>query len=149
MRVVVRGRGDGDRRREIVITRYGRPVSRLVPYREKPKSIFGIDRHIIQVRDDIVSPHACGVVPRYGRIRRGTLLTLLDTHVILWIRSGDQRLGQRTRQEVDRPWREDTDGIIWVAAGPPCRHEFLPVEVAGGSVLELASFSIACMVVVC
>ena len=32
---------------EIVITKNGRPVSRLVPYREKPKSWFGRDRDII------------------------------------------------------------------------------------------------------
>ena len=29
---------------EIVITKNGRPVSRLTPYREKPESLFGIDR---------------------------------------------------------------------------------------------------------
>lgn len=29
---------------EIVITKNGQPVSRLVPYREKPKSLFGIDK---------------------------------------------------------------------------------------------------------
>ncbi len=41
---------------EIVITRNGRPVSRLVPYREKPKTIFGIDRGKIEILGDIVSP---------------------------------------------------------------------------------------------
>ncbi len=41
---------------EIVITKNGTPVSRLVPYREKPKSLFGIDRDKIKVLGDIIEP---------------------------------------------------------------------------------------------
>ena len=41
---------------EIVITKYGRPVSRLVPYRKAPKAPFGRDRDIIRILGDIVSP---------------------------------------------------------------------------------------------
>ena len=41
---------------EIVITKNGRPVSRLVPYREKPEAPFGRYKDIIQVHGDIVSP---------------------------------------------------------------------------------------------
>ena len=41
---------------EIVITKNGRPVSRLTPYREKPKSWFGRDRDIIQIHGDIMEP---------------------------------------------------------------------------------------------
>ena len=41
---------------EIVITKHGRPVSRLMPYREKPKSMFGRDRDIIEIHGDIVEP---------------------------------------------------------------------------------------------
>ena len=41
---------------EIVITKNGRPVSRLLPYREKPKSWFGIDRGRIEILGDIVEP---------------------------------------------------------------------------------------------
>ena len=41
---------------EIVITKNGDPVSRLVPYREKPASLFGRNRDKIQVLGDIVSP---------------------------------------------------------------------------------------------
>ena len=41
---------------EIVITKNGKPVSRLAPYREKPESLFGIDRGKIEVLGDIVSP---------------------------------------------------------------------------------------------
>ena len=33
---------------EIVITKNGRPVSRLTPYRKKPKTLFGIDRGRIE-----------------------------------------------------------------------------------------------------
>jgi len=42
--------------REIVITKYGRPVSRLVPCREKPQSVFGVDRDVIQVHGDLMEP---------------------------------------------------------------------------------------------
>ena len=41
---------------EIVITKNGKPVSRLVPYREKPKAPFGIYRDKIKILGDIISP---------------------------------------------------------------------------------------------
>lgn len=41
---------------EIVITKNGLPVSRLVPYRERPNSLFGIDRGRIEIRGDIIAP---------------------------------------------------------------------------------------------
>ena len=41
---------------EIVITKHGRPVSKLTPFREKPKSWFGRDRDIIEIHGDIVGP---------------------------------------------------------------------------------------------
>ena len=41
---------------EIVITKNGSPVSRLVPYRERPKSLFGIDRGRIEILDDVIAP---------------------------------------------------------------------------------------------
>lgn len=41
---------------EIVITKNGRPVSRLVPFREKSLSWFGRDRDIIQIHGDIIEP---------------------------------------------------------------------------------------------
>ena len=41
---------------EIVITKHGRPVSKLAPYRERPKSLFGIDRGRIEILGDIVAP---------------------------------------------------------------------------------------------
>ena len=41
---------------EIVITKNGRPVSRLVPYRDKSKMRFGAERDNIQILGDIVSP---------------------------------------------------------------------------------------------
>ena len=40
---------------EIVITKHGRPVSRLVPYRERPKTLFGRGGPIV-VHGDIGSP---------------------------------------------------------------------------------------------
>ena len=41
---------------EIVITKRGRPVSRLVPCREEFEVIFGADRDIIRIHGDIVEP---------------------------------------------------------------------------------------------
>ena len=41
---------------EIVITKHGRPVSRLVPFRERPASLFGIDRDLIVIHGDITEP---------------------------------------------------------------------------------------------
>ncbi len=41
---------------EIVITKNGKPVSRLVPYRERPKSLFGVDRGRMKIVGDIISP---------------------------------------------------------------------------------------------
>lgn len=53
---------------EIVITKHGRPVSRLVPYRDerektqdsgntkKPKTLFGMYRGKIEIHGDIVAP---------------------------------------------------------------------------------------------
>lgn len=41
---------------ELVITKNGRPVSRLIPYREQPKTLFGIDRGRFETIGDVVSP---------------------------------------------------------------------------------------------
>ena len=41
---------------EIVITRGGLPVSRLVPFRKKAEAPFGRDRDIIQIHADIIEP---------------------------------------------------------------------------------------------
>ena len=43
---------------EIVITKNGRPVSRLVPYRQRPDSLFGIDRDRVEIHGDILEPVA-------------------------------------------------------------------------------------------
>ena len=32
-------------------------------------------------------------------------MILLDTHVALWLRAGDRRLGARARVEIDRAWQ--------------------------------------------
>ena len=41
---------------EVVITKNGRPVSRLLPYREKPGSPFGRDRDFIRIHGDLDIP---------------------------------------------------------------------------------------------
>ena len=41
---------------EIIITKNGRPVSRLAPYRKRPDTFFGADKGKIKILGDIVSP---------------------------------------------------------------------------------------------
>ena len=41
---------------EVVITKNGRPVSRLTPYRGKPQLAFGRNRDNIRTLGDIVAP---------------------------------------------------------------------------------------------
>ena len=41
---------------ELVITKNGRPVSRLIPYRERPQAPFGRDKDIIKIHGDIIEP---------------------------------------------------------------------------------------------
>ena len=41
---------------EIVITKNGKPVSKLVPVKHRPKTLFGAHRGRIIVKGDIVSP---------------------------------------------------------------------------------------------
>jgi prevent-host-death family protein len=40
----------------VVITKNGKPVSRLVPYVDRPKSLFGIHRGAVEITGDVVSP---------------------------------------------------------------------------------------------
>lgn len=40
----------------VVITKNGKPVSRLVPYVDKPKSLFGIHRGAVEITGDVISP---------------------------------------------------------------------------------------------
>ena len=41
---------------EIVITKNGRPTAKLVAYREKPQTLFGIDRGKLEILGDVVAP---------------------------------------------------------------------------------------------
>ena len=41
---------------EIVITKRGRPVSRLVPYRERPATLFGMFAGEMKILGDIIEP---------------------------------------------------------------------------------------------
>ena len=38
-------------------------------------------------------------------------MTLLDTHVLLWLRLGDDRLGSRALREIDRAWQSDEAAV--------------------------------------
>ena len=42
--------------REIVIAKRGKLVARLVPYRKRPKTLFGIDRGKIEILGDLDEP---------------------------------------------------------------------------------------------
>lgn len=41
---------------EIVISKSGRLIARLVPYRKRPESLFGIDQGKIEILGDIIEP---------------------------------------------------------------------------------------------
>lgn len=41
---------------ELIISKNGRPVARLVPYHRKPQSLFGIDKGKLEILGDIVEP---------------------------------------------------------------------------------------------
>lgn len=41
---------------EIVITKNGKPVSRLLPYKKQLKSLFGIDKGHVHSCDDLIKP---------------------------------------------------------------------------------------------
>ena len=90
---------------EIVITKNGKPVSRLAPYRAKQEPQV---RHLTAGRNRDSHPgrhrisYARRVVRRPRQLRRGPVLILLDTHVLIWFRSGrPPRLGpQRSLRRV-------------------------------------------------
>jgi len=41
---------------EIIITKNGKPVSKLVPYRRRPGSLFGLHKGKIVIHDDLIAP---------------------------------------------------------------------------------------------
>ncbi len=43
-------------RREVIVTKYGRPVARLVPYEEEHVSPFGWLRGTVTIHGDIIGP---------------------------------------------------------------------------------------------
>lgn len=45
---------------EILITKHGRPVSRLVPHHRKPDSLFGLHRGKVRMNDDLIAPAFSG-----------------------------------------------------------------------------------------
>ena len=42
--------------KEYVISKNNRPVARLVPYRTRPASLFGIDRDELEILGDVIEP---------------------------------------------------------------------------------------------
>lgn len=41
---------------EFIITKNGKPVSKLVPYRTQPESLFGFHQQKIVCHDDLIDP---------------------------------------------------------------------------------------------
>lgn len=41
---------------ELVITKYRKPVAKLVPFKDKPGSLFGINKDEIEICGDIIAP---------------------------------------------------------------------------------------------
>ncbi|WP_394826279.1 type II toxin-antitoxin system Phd/YefM family antitoxin [Pendulispora albinea] len=52
---------------EIVIARGGRPIAKIVPYRETPQRIFGIDEGVFDVPDDFDAPLPQDVLAAFSR----------------------------------------------------------------------------------
>ena len=42
---------------EIIITKNGKPVSRLVPYRKQIDTLFGLHKGIIKSNDSLITPN--------------------------------------------------------------------------------------------
>ena len=54
---------------EIVITKNGRPVSRLIPWRKKPDTLFGIDRGKLEILGDVDEPLDVAWEAETGRVQ--------------------------------------------------------------------------------
>lgn len=42
--------------KEIIITKNGKPVSKLVPFKTKPITLFGAHQHQVVITGDIIAP---------------------------------------------------------------------------------------------
>lgn len=42
--------------RKLLLPKNGKPVSKLVPYREKVESLFGLHRGKVSCQDDLIEP---------------------------------------------------------------------------------------------
>ena len=40
----------------VIITKNGKPISKLVPCYQKPESLFGLHRGVIKSHDDLIAP---------------------------------------------------------------------------------------------
>ena len=43
-------------REPVVITKHGKPLCQLTPYRPKPRTLFGVSKETIVITGDILSP---------------------------------------------------------------------------------------------
>ncbi len=42
----------------IIITKNGKPISKLIPYYNKPETLFGLHHGVIKSHDDLIAPIA-------------------------------------------------------------------------------------------
>jgi prevent-host-death family protein len=42
--------------KEVIITKNGEPVSKLVPFKKRPKTLFGAHKKVVKVHREIISP---------------------------------------------------------------------------------------------
>ena len=78
-------------------------MSRLAPYRKPSSGLwFGRDRDKIRILGDIVSPMPPEWYEKADDSDDELVLILLDTHVLIWLRLGDRRLGERARGACER-----------------------------------------------
>ncbi len=46
-----------EQQEEIINTKNGKPVSKLVPYSSQPSTLFGLHKDRIRYHDDLIDPH--------------------------------------------------------------------------------------------
>ena len=91
----------------LVITKRGQPIVR-VPVQQRPRSIVGALKGHARIRGDIVSP-----VDVAGK--RSVEMVLLDTHALIWVVEGSERLGRRVSRLADKALVSDQLGVASIS----------------------------------
>ena len=43
-------------REPVVVTKHGKPVCQVIPYKPRPETLFGISKDTVIIRGDVISP---------------------------------------------------------------------------------------------